>query len=210
MNCPKCNFNINQGEKFCRNCGLNFDQYQQMQYNQSNINAQSQVITSVQSINNGGLTNNNYQVNNDEYIKEEMLIDAYIGRNADKLRNFGFSWCMFFLGVLYAFYRKMWLFGIIMILLYVVASMITGNIPLINRILDFVIGIVASMIFKEKYIAHVTKKVANIQSKYPNKTHEELIKICKKKGGISILALIIILGWVGLVMFLLISSLFMF
>ena len=48
---------------------------------------------------NYGYANNGMSQNTG--IDYEDLVDAYIGKNADKLKNGGFSGCVFFFGFLY-------------------------------------------------------------------------------------------------------------
>ena len=128
-NCPNCGSKVNQGEAFCKVCGTklsspqnitnNTQQYQQ--YTNQNTNSISQLIN-YQNINNQQINNNlnsqqpqnNIYQNNIIYNNDnEYLIDSYIGKNAEKLKNGGFSTNTFFFGSLYVLYRKMWLLGFI-------------------------------------------------------------------------------------------------
>lgn len=140
--------------------------------------------------------NSNYSQNilNDDIYKEDMLIDAYIGKKADRLKKGGFSWCTFFFGTYYILYRKMWTFGIILWVIGIVVGEVVGTLEWLELIIDLIVGISAACIFKEKYMSHATKKVREIKEKNVNKTHEELMVICKKKGGTSILPILLIIG----------------
>ena len=140
--------------------------------------------------------NTNYSQNilNDDLYKEDMLIDAYIGKKADKFKSGGFSWCTFFFGTYYILYRKMWIFGIILWAIGLVIGKVIGTLEWLELIIDLIVGISAACIFKEKYLSHATKKVREIKEKNANKTHEELMVICKKKGGTSILPILLIVG----------------
>lgn len=157
------------------------------QSNQGN-NIQQEKQTKPQTV-----FNTNYSQNyvNDDLFKKNMLIEAYIGKNSDKLRNGGFSWCTFFFGAFYVYYRKFWLFGIIWTFLNIVIKNILIEHVFISLVIRFIINFGASTIFKEKYLLHVNKKVSEIKEKNINKTHDELLHICKEKGGTSILLVVL-------------------
>ena len=115
--------------------------------------------------------NTNYSQNilNDDIYKEDMLIDAYIGKKTDRLKNGGFSWCTFFFGTYYILYRKMWIFGIILWAIGLVIGNVVGTLEWLELIIDLIIGISAACIFKEKYLAYATKNVRKIKEKNANK-----------------------------------------
>ena len=173
MNCPKCNSIINQGENLCKVCNYSFNQ-----------NASQNPIN----------TNYSQDYVNDELYKEDMLINAYMGRKAYKFKNGGFSWCTLLFTTYYSLYRKMWLFSLILWLSSVAVTNLVGNLKSLDFIINLIIQIIAACIFKAQYLKHATKKVRKIKEKNPNKTHEELLIICKNKGGTSIAAILAIIG----------------
>lgn len=242
MNCPKCNFNINQGENFCRFCGYNLNsQKSQINYNQiSNSNTTSvgmnnqliqnniqngdgnstlqqnmeyinqnnsfqQLLSSQQTNEHQNniypkepfkpqtVFNSNYAQNilNDEMFNDDILIDTYIGKRIDGLKKGGFSWCTFFGGILYVFYRKMWLLGIIW---YVLLVIINNLLRSFAGIVGFIINIVIAFIFKERYLEHVNKKVEEIKNRNQNKTQDEIMEICRKKGGTTLIPIFVVFG----------------
>ena len=153
---------------------------------------------------------NNSSSNQNPVISDEVLVDAYIGKNIEEIRKGNFSWCTFFFDVFYAFYRKMWLFGILYLLSYLVwaflivilivllvkqineitfiqnyvkyYSIIYGGITLTSLALRLIF----SFKFKKVYLKHATKKVEQIKVRNMGKTNEEIKKECSKKGGTSI------------------------
>ena len=189
MNCPNCGFKVNENENFCRSCGTRVRQTSQNDSTvENNINkpntgydyhSQFQNVNNVQDINNPG---NNYYAE---------LIDAYIGKNADKIKSGKFSWPSFFFGVLYVLYRKMWLLWLIIVAISAVASLI---IPLPALIEYIISGIIIGLIFNKVYVNKVRKKVEKIVRENPGKTKEELKTICSKKGGTTIIPVVIIVG----------------
>lgn len=151
----------------------------QSNYEQSPINMQQQSIS-----NNIENTSQIY----DNYSNDEAFINAYIGKNVDKLKNGDFSINTFFLGILYVLYRKMWLLGIIWFLASMIFSMF---LPSFSVILTFAINIIVSVQFKKWYLKHVEEKVAKIKLENPNASYEQLLMICTKKGGTTIIPVIL-------------------
>lgn len=176
MNCPSCGSNVNQGEIFCRVCGTKIvsQSVQQNTMVQSNENQQN-------------YAQSQYIYNN--YSNDEALINAYIGKNADKLKNGGFSVCTFFFGNIYVLYRKMWLLGIIWFLVSMIISMFLSS---LSSILTLVACIVFSTQFNKWYLKHVEEKVAKIKSENPNASHEQLLMLCTQKGGTTVIPIIVV------------------
>lgn len=134
---------------------------------EQNTNINSEKINSV--ITNQSLVDDDYEINENE------LFSAYISKNVSKFKNGGFSWCTFFFGYIYMFYRKMWLLGIV----YFVLSLILSVQPILNLILSIYI----SIIFKKIYSKHSMTKVKKIVLQHPQVSQKDLQYICYKKGG---------------------------
>ena len=143
---------------------------------------------------NNSIEKKEIQINilNDEVEKEDMLIDAYIGKKTDRLKNRGFSWCAFFFGPYYFLYRKMWMFGIILFIIEIVVGKIPDMFTWIKLIINVIIRIMVAIIFSEEYLSFVMKKVKKIISDNDNKNYEKIMLICKKKGGTSMLPIVLI------------------
>ncbi len=173
MNCPRCGTFINDGTKFCPNCGEQISsQLQQSNYNQNNsLNMQNNVI------------------NDDE------LINAYIAKDVEKIKKGGFSLSTFCLGGFYMLYRKMWILGIGLFIIQYILSLI-----LKNSIIILIINLILAFFFKKIYLNVVKRNIEKIKQANPNKSQNELVSICAKKGGTSnlalfgTLALILVLG----------------
>jgi hypothetical protein len=196
-NCPKCGSSVEQGEAFCRVCGTklpvpetNFSndtqQFQQVnQPEQTQMN--NQTMNYQQSITNQsfqGFQQSQNDIMNDDVLND-ILIDAYIGKNADRLKNEGFSWNTLFLGNFYVFYRKMWLLGFIWLICSFVALLFSNVNSIISYGINLVVWIFISIQFKKLYLKHVKKQVEKIKTKNPGKTKEQLIMRCSQKGGTS-------------------------
>lgn len=141
---------------------------------------------------------NNQTIQNN-IINDDELIDAYIGPNATKLKNGTFSANTFFFGIFYILYRKMWIMGI---LLFVVNQIVEFCLPSFSFVISLTLNIIISIEFKKIYLKHVIDEVNKIKQENPNISQEQLLQICKKKGGISILSILILgLLYVILVIF---------
>lgn len=193
MNCPKCGSNVNQGETFCRVCGAKIVS-QSVQQNQmwqtpvanQQVHAQNQYVSQQQPImnNNVGYGTSNYS----SYSNDEDLINAYIGKNADKLKNGGFSVNTFFFGKIYVLYRKMWMLGIVWFLASMIISLFLSS---LSSVLTLAANIFISTQFKKWYLKQVEEKVAKIKAENSTASHEQLLMICTQKGGTTIIPIII-------------------
>lgn len=178
MICPNCHANINEEDVFCKMCGTRIVS--------QNTNQQTPNMTSNNYQNDQQLFYNQVNVKENQQINDDELIDAYIGKKADKIRQGGFSVATFNFGILgagwvYALYRKMWLFGFCWLGLNSLISLI----PIKGiGILNFIIMVLVSIKFKELYLAYVKKEVQVIKKNNPGKTKEQLLDICKHRGGV--------------------------
>lgn len=202
-NCPNCGSQVNQGEAFCRVCGtklpspqniannMQYQQFTNQNFNMVNQPTNNQNINS-QQLNTISNLQNNIIYNND--TDDEDLIDSYIKKNVNKLKNGGFSANTFFFGFLYMLYRKMWLLGFI----WFAISIITNTfLPSIANIVTLIANIVISIKFKKIYLNHVKEQVNKIKSENSEKTKEQLMMICHKKGGTTIVPVIIAILFYG-------------
>lgn len=116
--------------------------------------------------------------------------------NNGTLEKWGFNWVVFFFGVFWFGYRKMygWMFGILAI------DILLGVLCFISAIigLDFLaisayistpfLNIIFAAYANKLYFQHVRKKVKEIESQYV--TTPDFVNALKYKGGTSVLGLI--------------------
>lgn len=161
-------------------------------YNQNQVNNQAVVNNAYQnpSVNQGGYDYHSQFQNQpvNPTSNNEDLVDAYIGKNVDKIKTGNFSFPTFFLGILYTFYRKMWGLGLI----WWLVSLVAAFIPVVSAIAPLGLGIIFSIKFNKIYVNKVREKVEKIVQNNPGKSRDELRKICSQKGGTTILPVIII------------------
>ncbi len=123
---------------------------------------------------------------NTENKNDDDLINAYIGDNVAAIRNRGFSFNTFLFGIYYVIYRKVWpillkwlLLDILIKLLFV--KLLFGKLLII--IGKLIINLYFSYQFKDFYLEYVEKQVNKVKEQNKDKSREELINICKRKGG---------------------------
>lgn len=116
---------------------------------------------------------------------DEELLNAYIGKNYEKIKSRNYNFSALFFGIIYLFYRKMILLGI---LLFSVSILIT---LFITPIFPFIINIILCFTFNKLYIKRSNKKINKIKSNNPSATKEMLTALCAEKGGVSIVILIL-------------------
>lgn len=161
------------------------------------------------------LNNLNYDGSNNEKIKDlvklknvdDDLLKVFIGDNYEKIVTHSFNFASFFSGPFYFLYRKMLLFGIIIIiielLISLVANMMFTELPVIlKNILIFIVSISImvcnGMIANRLYLIHTTRKINRIRNKGTKNKEFDLIKASANEGGTNtfypLVALIITIG----------------
>lgn len=152
------------------NMGMNIDN------NENNMNM------------NTDFNNQNYEYNNNQYQSQmqdnfygsdndDTFRRTWMGNLYDKAHTKKFNVAAFFFTGYYFFYRKMYLFGILFTILAVV-------LPLISNI-------ICGFVFYPLYKSHINKQLNKYKSN--SQSPGSLIDIAKRKGGTSILAVIIAL-----------------
>ncbi len=162
--CPNCGSNTKSGEKFCGKCGT------ALQVVQNNMNENNQIIQN-------------------DNISDNELVDAFIGQNADKLKNGSFSANTFFFGFFYVLYRKMWLLGAVWFAISIITNLFLSSFSLV---IMMVLDIIASIEFKKLYVKHANEEVEKIKQENSNATKEQLLTICRNKGGTTVVPIILL------------------
>lgn len=129
----------------------------------------NQVNTNQQSINQQPATNTS---------ENNELLEAFIGKNYNKLTTRKFNFSGFFFSSLYMFYRKMFIPGL---LISLASSIISNFYPVATLLFAIVVGLTVNNI----YLKYANKEIEKIKSANPGKSFEELKTICSKKGGTS-------------------------
>lgn len=205
--CINCGAEIKPGENFCGDCGnpVNKPPVENNIVNQNNEQAATgveQTTTPVQAapvtapapaapVPNASAEQapNSVQASETEEEKiDEELLDAYIGKNINEIKNKSFSWCTFFFNSIYLLYRKMWLYGFGLLFGVLILDFF---LPYIGGLATVGAIILFSIKFKEWYIKDAIEKIEQIKISNPGKTKEELKELCRKKGGTTIIPVIV-------------------
>lgn len=176
MYCTNCGNYIEQNSSFCPRCGKN-------------------IVMGNQNINDNLATQSN--VINDNVSLEEKMISSYVGVNYEKIKNQKFSVPAFFLSWLYMGYRKFYK----LLLIYVIPITIL-SIILIEDLLTLIyipFAILAGIKFNKWYLDDVKKQINKIKMSNPQVSESELISICSKKGGTSIVPIILTFIGIGII-----------
>lgn len=180
------NLNMNSNQNMYSN--LNIDNYNNLNTNNN------QNPSNNQSINNSAI--NNSTINNENNDVDEDLLLAYIGKNADKLQS-GFSFCAFFLGIVYVFYRKMWLLGCLWLFINFFAGMF---LPSLSFFINLAVAIIMGTEFKKLYIKNAKEQIDKTRREHPDKQKDYIKMLCTQKGGTTIIPVIIASILLGLVL----------
>ena len=160
MYCSKCGNKLDENAKFCTKCGA--------------------------SVDNGVVTNHSNEYNysyNYSNISDEDLKNAYIGNNSDKIIEGKFSVPAFFFGAYYLLFRKMWLYGISWIVLIIAGEIF---IPDYVSFISLALAIIMGITFNRMYLQTIDQKIDKLKQLNMDKNKQELLKICKQKGGTSV------------------------
>ncbi len=135
-------------------------------------------------------------ITTDYQISDNSELLMYIDKNANKIMKRTFSIPSFFLGMYYYLYRKMYLLGLLFLLIaigFTIGSyFIPDNMSIYFFIgystLMFILNIVVSITFNRLYVNHANRKINSIKKRNPKITKFELEERIRYSGGTNILA----------------------
>ena len=125
------------------------------------------------------------------YYENEELLEYYIGEDYKLIKKSPFNIYACILNWMYVLYRKMYLFGIIGL---IITGFILVEFPKYFIIYAVVTMLLLGFIFNKLYIFSSKNKVNRIVNKSSEDDRFNLKKICAKKGGVNILRALIIYG----------------
>ena len=124
----------------------------------------------------------------------EKLFLEYVGEKYEKIKNKKFSIPSLFFSWLYIAYRKFYSLLIVYVILERIYSAMLSSVLKEKPILViclFIPNIILALVFNKLYLNNVKKKVSEIRNSNPEASESELKNICSKKGGVSIISLIL-------------------
>ena len=111
---------------------------------------------------------------------DNEILKAFIEKNYDKITTRMFNIPGFFFTTFYLFYRKMFLYGILSILIQLGLSLVTKNFYF-----GFILNILLGLFVNKIYLIFANKKINKIKNENPSVTNAELSSLCSSKGGTS-------------------------
>lgn len=154
------------------------------------ISSQNNTVNSIpQNNNDKPISQNNYQsveyMNqtsaNNNINNDEELLKEFIGKNYDKISTRPFNFAGFFFTTFYLFYRKMFLYGI---LLFIVNLIVLNVIN--NFIVTILFGVAVGFLVNKVYLYYAKKKIEKIKIQNQGKDFNTIKLICTTKGGTSV------------------------
>ena len=117
-------------------------------------------------------------ISNNSISLDEELLQAYIGKNYEKITTRPFNFAGFFFTTFYMFYRKMFLYAIILFLI---------NLFILNNYFVIILfNVVVGFSVNKVYLYYAKKNINKIKSQNVQKSTNELKIICSNKGGTSV------------------------
>lgn len=202
MNCPRCNMPVQNNSKFCTNCGENLNNNHNNQYNYSynysnktdpNYNMNTNHLDQYNYSNN--YSYNNYYTNS----SDDVYLKAYVGENYEKIKNTRFSLPTFFLGGYYLLYRKLWLYAILYIIINFFATIYIDTDY--GVMISLALNLFFSFKFASLYLAKAGNDIDKIKQQSLDKTNQEILALCRKKGGTNLVVPIILIVIITIISF---------
>ena len=131
--------------------------------------------------------------------KKDGELKIFIGNNYDKFISQSFNIWGFLFSSIYIFYRKMYLYGIITLLIQFGLLFLFHNIFLV-LIINLLIGAFINKI----YLSYAMKKATKIKENSKDIHKDEIHKVIEKKGGTSFISVLIVCILISIIFFILI------
>lgn len=193
MRCRNCGKKLREKEKFCTVCGYYNDgkdddfQVDGVLFdNDLDLSDDSEIEENNELDDTGEFdlkANASGTRDNEFYYKDEKFLEAFIGEDYKLIKKSPFNIYAFLLNWMYVLYRKMYVIGI-------VGMLITGIIILLQPkfliIYLLFVMLILGLSFNKVYILISKIKVERIVNKNAGTDNFMMENICKKKGGVKV------------------------
>lgn len=209
MKCLKCGAYVYNSDKFCRNCGTGLttdtckygDNISNSKYDSTSCHGKqynySNTYSHINKDSNTTYTNtydSRYTIDNSKFDyaifndtgEDDKYVKAYVGKNFETIKRINFSIPALIFGPLYLFYRKVWGYAIATIIVNLAATFLLSS--KLSCFINIIINVFFAFKFKNIYMTQAEEKVESIKQQNLDKTTNELLNLCKKKGGVAPLA----------------------
>lgn len=216
MKCLNCGAYVYTSDKFCRSCGTTLtsdncqygDNITNSKYDASSCHTKQYDYSNEYSNKNKDSDTSytktydyadKYQIDYSKYAYampndsggEDKYVKAYIGPNYNSIKKMKFSFPGLIFGPFYLLYRKAWGYAIAIFIISIAATALLSDST--AEIINLLMNIFIACKFKEIYIKQAEEKTEHIQQQNLDKTTKELLDICKKKGGITKLPILLVI-----------------
>lgn len=120
-------------------------------------------------------------LNVNNILDDSDLLEAFIGENYNKITTRVFNFSGFFFSSLYFFYRKMFVYGILLFLINLLINTLFNQ-----QIVFLLFNILCGFFVNKIYLFYANRKIEKIKRKNPNMSISELMSLCSRKGGTSL------------------------
>ena len=128
---------------------------------------------------------NNLNMDISNKNQDDDLLKSFIGNNYEKITTKKFNFAGLFFGALYMFYRKMYIYALLIYIInFIILKII--KLPILNLIINLIINILIGLFINTLYIKFANQKINKIKNKNNTKSNEEIKSICIQKGGTSV------------------------
>ena len=186
MRCKKCGKIMRKDERFCEACGYyngekdntgwdnepsstsfvsddhEFDDYQDEQFE---------------------LKDSSGTKSNEFYYENEDLLEAYIGEDYKSIKKIPFNFFAFLLNWSYCLYRKLYITGIVGLIVTTIIAIFFKEALLTYWI---IVSVLLGILFNFYYVFIAKRKVELIKKKYEGTDKFGLMNICEEKGGVNL------------------------
>ena len=129
---------------------------------------------------------NNIETNNNKTNEGDELYKAFIGKNYHKILTRTINIPAFFFGFLYLFFRKMFFYGILLLVIISMISIIFTDYVIAMPYLMIIPNILLGFFTNKLYLSIAEKKIKKIKNNNLHTDIEDLKTKCSYEGGTSI------------------------
>ena len=119
---------------------------------------------------------------NDTDVTDEELLKAFVGDSYENFINKKINLGALLFGGVYCFYRKMMIYGAVIVAIYAVLSLSKA----LFMIFGIIINVVCCIFANKYYLEFAKKRVQQIKEENRGMTRSQLIDACKQDGGVSV------------------------
>lgn len=208
MKCLKCGAYVYSSDKFCRSCGTTLteencqygDNISNSKYDSTSCHGKqydySNTYSHTKKDSDTKYTqsyeyDDKYIIDQSKYSYamttdsggDDKYVKAYIGQNYQSIKKMKFSFPALIFGPWYLLYRKVWGYAIAIIIISIAAQfLLTSD---LKDFVNIIMNIFVACKFQSIYMKQAEDKVEQIKQQNLDKTTNELLDICRKKGGTS-------------------------